>query len=216
MDFQAARTVMVQSQLRPNRLTDERLADALLSVPRERFLPRLLSTVAYADEDLPLGSGRYLMEPMVLARLLQAAAIAPDEVVLHVGCATGYASAVMARLASSVVALEGNPELAARAIETLSDLQVANAAVVEGDPAQGLADQGPFDVILIDGAVDRVPPALLDQLAEGGRLLAVLRGNGIGVATIWRRENGIIGHRPLFDAATPVLPGFEAQAGFVF
>lgn len=216
MDFQAARTAMVQSQLRPNRLTDDRIVDALMTVPRERFLPKPLAGVAYADEDLPLGAGRYLMEPMVLARLLQSAQIEPDEVVLHIGCATGYATAVMAQLASSVVAVESSPELAARAIETLSDLQVANAAVVEGHLGTGLPDQGPFDVIVIEGAVAEVPAGLLDQLAEGGRLLAVLRARGMGVATIWQREGGVIGHRALFDAATPVLPGFEARQGFVF
>ncbi|MEC9347843.1 MAG: protein-L-isoaspartate O-methyltransferase [Pseudomonadota bacterium] len=216
MDFQAARTAMVQSQLRPNRLTDERVTDALLTVPRERFLPRALANVAYADEDLPLGGGRYLMEPMVLARLLQCAAIEADEAVLHIGCASGYATAVMAQLASSVVAVESNPELVTQATETLSDLQVANAAVVEGDLGKGLPDQGPFDVILVEGAVAELPPALLDQLAEGGRLLAVLRTRGLGVATIWNREGGVIGHRALFDAATPVLPGFEARQGFVF
>jgi len=216
MDFQAARKAMVDSQLRPNRLTDDRIADAMLTLPREKFLPKSLAGVAYVDEDIHLGNGRYVMEPMVLARMLQVAGIGPTDTVLHVGCATGYASAVMAMLAGTVVALESDSELAATATELLAELQIANAAVVEGDLAKGLADQGPYDLILVEGAVSSVPQALVDQIADGGQLLAIVRGNGVGVATLYRRENGVVGHRALFDAATPVLPGFEARKAFVF
>jgi protein-L-isoaspartate(D-aspartate) O-methyltransferase len=216
MDFQAARKAMVDSQLRPNRLTDDRIADAMLSLPRERFLPKALAGVAYVDEDIHIGNGRYVMEPMVLARMLQVAEIRPTDTVLHVGCATGYASAVMAQLAGTVVALESDPELAAKATDLLAEQQVANSAVVEGELARGLADQGPFDLIFVEGAVSEVPQALIDQIAEGGRLLAIIRGDGVGVVTLYRRENGAIGHRSLFDAATPVLPGFEARKAFVF
>lgn len=216
MDFQAARTAMVNSQLRPNRLTDERIAAALEAVPRERFLPKSLAGIAYVDEDLPLGNGRYLIEPMVLARMLQESRIGEDETVLDVGCATGYGAAVLARLANTVVALESDPELAARATDVLGALEVANAAVVEGPLEKGLPDQGPFDVIIIEGAVAEVPPALFDQVAEDGRLLAVVRQQGIGVLTLYAREHGVIGHRRLFDAATPLLPGFEPKKSFVF
>ncbi|MDF1722258.1 MAG: protein-L-isoaspartate O-methyltransferase [Minwuia sp.] len=216
MDFQAARRAMVDSQLRPNRLTDERIATAMLSLPREEFLPKALSGVAYVDEDIPLGKGRYMMEPMVLGRLLQYGEIGPEDTVLHVGCGTGYASAVMAMLAGTVVALESDEDLVARATDLLAEQQVANAAVVAGDLAAGLADQGPYDLVMIEGAVAEVPQALIDQVAEGGRLLAVVRNKGVGVATIYRRENGVVGHRELFDAATPILPGFEARKRFVF
>lgn len=216
MNFQAARKAMVDSQLRPNRLTDDRIADAMMSLPREQFLPKALSGVAYVDEDIPLGNGRYMMEPMVLGRLLQVAEIGPSDTILHVGCGTGYASAVMAMLAGTVVALESDEDLVARATDLLSEQQVANTAVVMGDLAAGLADQGPYDLVLIEGAVAEVPPALIDQIAEGGRLLAVVRGDGVGVATLYRRENGTVGHRALFDAATPILPGFEPRKSFVF
>lgn len=216
MDFQAARTAMVKSQLRPNGLTDDRVAQALEAVPRERFLPKSLASIAYVDEDLPLGNGRYLIEPVVLARMLQAASIGENETVLDVGCATGYGAAVLARLANTVVALECEPELAARATDVLASLEVANAAVVEGPLDQGLPDQGPFDVILIEGAVAEVPAALLQQVAEDGRLVAVVRRQGIGVVTLYGREHGAIGHRSLYDAATPLLPGFEPKKSFVF
>lgn len=207
---------MVENQLRPNKVTDARVLAAMGAVPRERFVPEGLQGVAYVDEDLSIGEDRVLMEPMVLARMLQAAGIGPTDTVLHVGCATGYASAVMAMLAGTVVALESDPDLAATATELLADLQIANAAVVEGDLAKGLADQGPYDLILVEGAVSGVPEALVDQIADGGQLLAIVRGNGVGVVTLYRRENGVVGHRPLFDAATPVLPGFEARKAFVF
>lgn len=216
MNFQAARKAMVDSQLRPNRLTDDRIADAMMTLPREQFLPKALSGVAYVDEDIPLGKGRYMMEPMVLGRLLQVAEIGPNDTILHVGCGTGYASAVMAMLAGTVVALESDEDLVARATDLLSEQQVANTAVVMGDLANGLADQGPYDLVLIEGAVAEVPQALIDQIAEGGRLLAVVRGAGVGVATLYRRENGVVGHRELFDAATPILPGFEPRKSFVF
>lgn len=216
MNFQAARKAMVDSQLRPNRLTDDRIANAMMSLPREQFLPKALSGVAYVDEDIPLGKGRYMMEPMVLGRLLQVAEIGPNDTILHVGCGTGYASAVMAMLAGTVVALESDEDLVARATDLLSEQQVANTAVVTGDLAAGLADQGPYDLVLIEGAVAEVPQALIDQIAEGGRLLAVVRGDGVGVATLYRRENGVVGHRELFDAATPILPGFEPRKSFVF
>ncbi len=216
MNFQAARKAMVDSQLRPNRLTDDRIAEAMLALPREQFLPKALAGVAYVDEDIPLGDGRYVMEPMVLARLLQVAEIGPEDTILHVGCGTGYASAVMAMLAGTVVALESDEALVARATDLLAEQQVANAAVVTGDLAAGLADQGPYDLVLIEGAVAEVPQALIDQIAEGGRLLAVVRGKGVGVVNLYRRENGVVGHRELFDAATPILPGFEARKSFVF
>ncbi|WP_416900076.1 MAG: protein-L-isoaspartate O-methyltransferase family protein [Minwuia sp.] len=215
LDFEAARTAMVNSQLRPNKLVDDRLTDALRTVPRERFVPKDLQGIAYIDEDLPFGGGRYLMEPMVLTRLLQSAEIEADDMVLDVGCLTGYAAAVMAALANTVVAVDSDPAYVAGATETLAALDITNVAVVEAPLAEGLPDQGPYDVVLVEGAVAEVPQALLDQVAEGGRLLTVLRRDGMGVAHLFTRQ-GNIGKRPLFDAATPVLPGFEMKQGFVF
>lgn len=215
LDFQAARQAMINSQLRPNRLIDDHLIEAIANVPREDFVPTELKGIAYLDEDLPLGGGRYLMEPMVLGRLLQAARIDADDTVLIVGCTTGYSAAVAADLAGTVIALEQDPDLAKRATETLARLGVANVAVVEGDLTQGMADQGPYDAIVLEGAVSEVPDALLDQIAEGGRLVTVVREAGVGQAMLFTRQGGI-GRVPLFDAATPVLPGFEKKKSFVF
>lgn len=215
LDFQAARQAMINSQLRPNRLIDDHLIEAIANVPREDFVPTELKGIAYLDEDLPLGGGRYLMEPMVLGRLLQAARIDADDTVLIVGCTTGYSAAVAADLAGTVIALEQDPDLAKRATETLARLGVANVAVVEGDLTQGMADQGPYDAIMLEGAVSEVPDALLDQIAEGGRLVTVVREAGVGQAMLFTRQGGI-GRVPLFDAATPVLPGFEKKKSFVF
>lgn len=215
-DFATARTSMVNSQLRPNKLLDDRLADALGSLPRERFLPRAQQGIAYVDEDIHLGGGRYMMEPLVLARLIQLAEIGPNDTVLDVGCVTGYAAAVMASMAATVIAIDHEEAMVTSATETLAALDITNVAVVEAPLAEGLADQGPYDVILLEGAVHEVPEALLNQLAEGGRLLAVIRDEGVGVAHVLTRKNGMIGRRAVFDANTPVLPGFEKKKAFVF
>ena len=216
MDYAAARRNMVESQLRPNKVTDPALLDALASVPRELFVPAALRSVAYVDEDVPLGRGRFLMEPMILGRLLELAAVRPSDVALAVGVGLGYSTAILARVAGRVVALESDRELAQQAAQTLQILGAANVALVEGPLAEGAPRQAPFDVILLDGAVDRVPPALVDQLAEGGRLVAVVRTAGIGRATLMTRRAGVVASRVAFDAAVPRLPGFAAAAAFVF
>lgn len=215
-DFATARTSMVNSQLLPNKLLDDRLTDVLGSLPRERFLPRELQGIAYVDEDIHLGNGRYMLEPLVLARLIQLARIGSGDMVLDVGCVTGYAAAVMASMAGTVIAIDQDEAMVTAATETLADMDITNVAVVEAPLTEGLADQGPYDVILLEGAVHQVPDALLDQLAEGGRLLAVIREDGVGVAHVLTRKNGIVGRRRVFDAGTPVLPGFEKKKAFVF
>src|SRR6185295_6883230 len=170
MDYAAARRNMVESQLRPNKVTDPALLDALAAVPRESFVPASLRGVAYVDEDIPLGRGRFLMEPMILGRLLELAAVRPSDVALVVGAGVGYSAAVLARVASRVVALEADRELAQQTAPALRTLGAATVAVVEGALADGAPQLAPFDVVLFDGAVDHVPPAILEQLAEGGRL----------------------------------------------
>jgi protein-L-isoaspartate(D-aspartate) O-methyltransferase len=144
------------------------------------------------------------------------AAVRPSDVALAVGAGLGYGVAVLARVASRVIALEGDHEFAQQAARTLQSLGAANVAVVEGPLTAGAPRQAPFDVILFDGTVDRVPSAILDQLGEGGRLAAVVRSAGIGRATLMTRRGGIVASRAAFDAAVPVLPGFEAEAAFVF
>lgn len=217
IDFQSARLNMVDSQVRPNKVTDFAVLDAMLAVPRERFVPEHLRGIAYVDEDVPLGSNRFLIEPMVFGRMLQLAAIGPEDVVLDVGCATGYASAVMSRLARSVVALEEDDALAQRAASSLKELGLTNVSLVEGPLAAGYPQRAPYDVIVFGGAVAAIPPAISGQLAEGGRLLAVLKpGAGMGKAILMTRVEGVLTSRVVFDAGTPMLPGFAPQPGFVF
>lgn len=215
IDFAMARRNMVESQIRTNKVTDEALLAALGEVPRERFVPDSLRGVAYVDDDLPLKKGRVLMEPMVFARLLQLAQVTPSDMVLDIGCATGYSTAVLARLANTVVALESDPELAAAATANLAELGCDNAIVVNAPLAEGYAKQAPYDVILFGGAVPRVPDKIARQLTEGGRLVAVV-GDGVGRGTLMTRSRGVVASRPVFDAGIPVLPDFAAEQGFVF
>jgi protein-L-isoaspartate(D-aspartate) O-methyltransferase len=210
------RLTMVNGQIRPNNVTDERIAEALLAVPRELFVPKALRSVAYVDEDLPVGGGRHLMEPRVFARMLQAAQIEPHHVVLDVGCATGYSTAVLARLAGSVVAIESDETLAGWANALINELSIDNAVVVVDPLNDGYPEQAPYDVILLNGAVDLVPPTLSEQLAENGRMVLVLRRNGVGKACLYRRDSGVVAGRELFDAQVMPLPGFEKPAGFQF
>ncbi|MBM3567311.1 MAG: protein-L-isoaspartate O-methyltransferase [Alphaproteobacteria bacterium] len=212
-----ARRNMVDCQLRPNRVTDERIIAAMAEVRRELFVPGPLRGVAYLDEDIALAPGRVMIEPVVFARMAQAAEIRPGDVVLALGDASGYVAAVLGRLAQTVVAVESDGDLAARAQRALSQCGCEVAAVVTGPLEAGYARQAPYDVIFVAGAVERVPPALLAQLAEGGRLVAVVNDREGGrQATLFTRQGGAIGKRPLFDAATPVLPGFARAPGFVF
>lgn len=215
-DFAAARKQMVDSQILPNKVTDARLIEAMGSIAKERFVPDALRGVAYVDEDLPVAPGRWIMEPMVFARLAQEAGIRKTDVVLDVGAASGYSAAVLARLASTVVAIEEDEALAHEATQNLVGAGVENAAVIAAPLAGGLPAQAPYDVIILEGAVEEVPRALLDQLAEGGRLVAVIAGRGIGKATLYTKTGGVVGHRQLFDAGVPVLAGFAREAGFVF
>ncbi len=217
-DFALARRNMVDGQLRPNRVTNAALLAAIGELPRERFLPDGLKSVAYADDDVPLGSGRHMMEPMVLARLIQSLQPQPEDKALVAASGRGYGAAILARLVGSVVAVENNADLAASAQQTLRDLRVTNIQLVAGQPDQGAAASGPYDVILIEGAVQEVPQAIADQLAEGGRLATVLAdpSGALGVAQLFVKQGGVTSGRPLFDAGTPLLPGFTPPPKFTF
>lgn len=216
MDFELARRNMVASQLRPNEVNDPAVIAAMGAVPREKFLQPAQRQFAYVDEDLPIGRGRVIMEPLVLARLLQLADTQPTDSAMVVAAGGGYSTAVLARLTSSVVGVEPDPELAAQATRVLAELAVDNAAIVQAPAVGGVPNQGPFDVILINGAVDEVPAALRQQLAHGGRLVGIVRQGPIGRGTLVTRIGDSFGVRQEFDAATPVLPGFERRPGFVF
>jgi protein-L-isoaspartate(D-aspartate) O-methyltransferase len=216
-DYAVARRNMVAGQIRTNQVTDPALIAALEEIPREIFVPPALAGVGYLDEDLPLGGGRYVMEPRVFARLLQAAGIGRSDVVLDIGCATGYSSAVISRLAATVVALESDPVLIRKANEAFARLELDNAVVVEGPLASGYPAQAPFDVIVIEGGVPEVPPAIAAQLAEGGRLAAVVAPpGGTGQAVLMLRRGGVVSGRAICDASTPPLPGFEILPSFQF
>lgn len=215
-DYSQARVKMVDGQVRTTDVTDLGLLTAMLEVPREQFVPQNRRELAYIDEDVEIAPGRYLMEPSPLAKLLQVAEIGPDDIVLDVGCGTGYASAIMSRLAGSVIALESDPMLNAAANSNLTQLGYDNVAVVQGDLTTGYASEGPYEVIFLGGSVDVIPPALLDQLKEGGRLVVVEGSGNAGVAKVYLRSGGAVTARRAFNAAIKPLPGFESVPTFQF
>ena len=217
LDYDTARVNMIESQLRPNRVTDDRLLEAFARVRRELFVPQRLRSVAYADEVVPLGNGRFMMDPVVPARLLQAAIVQPRDTVLVVGAATGYEAAILAMLARTVIALEENAELARFGRAALVEHRIAPVTYVEEPLSAGHRARAPYDVILFTGAVAEIPSEIAAQLADGGRIATVIKPvGGVGRATIATRTGGILAHRAIFDAATPLLPGFDPKPAFVF
>ncbi len=219
-DYADRRLKMVDGQLRTTDVNDAALIEAVLAVPREEFVPRSRRELAYIDEDIAVpASGaqpRYLMEPSPFGRLVTLAAPRAGDVVLDVGCATGYSSAVLSRLVGSVVALESDATLAQAATETLLRLGFDNVAVVSGPLQDGWAAEAPYDVIFVGGAVDDVPEALLAQLREGGRLVAVVGHGNAGFARLYVKGAGGVTSRRAFNAAVKPLPGFARAAGFAF
>ncbi len=221
-DFGKARRMMVDGQVRTVDVTDRRLLAALGEIPRERFVPGHLHALAYVDRDIeiaPAASGRparYLIEVGPFARLVQAAELNPSDVVLDVGCGTGYSAAVLSRLVGSVVALESDPELSRVANSTLSELGIDNVALVNGPLRSGYPGEAPYDAILLEGGVEDVPDALLDQLKPDGRLVAVVGTNRTARATIYRHSGEGISARPVFDAYIAALPGFQKPKAFTF
>ncbi|OSQ43568.1 protein-L-isoaspartate O-methyltransferase family protein [Thalassospira alkalitolerans] len=217
MDYKIARHNMVENQVRTNKVTDPLVIAAMEEVPRELFLPENKRGIAYVDEDIPVGGGRYAMEPMVIARLMQEAGIARTDVALVIGAGFGYTGAAISRVAETVVAVESDKDMAMAAEKACQALNYDNVIVVEGDIGAGYAKQAPYNVIVFDGAVAEVPNTILDQLSEGGRMLVVVHAPGkVGIARLYERENGVVGHRDLFDANIPYLPGFEPAESFVF
>ena len=221
-DYALQRLNMVESQVRPSDLTDRRISRAMLALPREEFVPHTLRPVCYMDRDIRLTDGgdrrapRFMLAPRLQAKLIQALEIGDDAIVLDIGCGMGYSTAILARMAATVVAVEEDGALAAAATEALQKNEIDNAVVVTGALVDGCEGEGPFDSILINGAVDAVPAPLLDQLKDGGRLVAVRNGDKIGRATCWRRVGTQFAARALFDAQAPTLPGFQKAETCVF
>jgi protein-L-isoaspartate(D-aspartate) O-methyltransferase len=218
--FSTARQKMVDGQVRPSDVTDLRIIDAMLAVPREAFVPESQRALAYLDLDLDVSEGsspkRFLIKPAVTAKMLQAADIKDTDNVLVAGCATGYAAALAAKLAARVTATESDPALAAKARDILAQLDLGNATVAAAPATEGYPANAPYDVIVLNGATEVPPDLLYRQLNEGGRLVGVFATTQPPRATIVTRSHGDVGYRPLFDAVAPVLPGLERLPAFVF
>jgi protein-L-isoaspartate(D-aspartate) O-methyltransferase len=222
MDFDAARRAMVDSQVRTSDVTDRRIIAAMLELPRQRFVPDAEQALAYIDQDVPVARGsrgeplRRLLKPMVLAKLVQAAGVRETDHVLDVGCATGYSSALLARLGGSVVALEEEPALARFAREALASMGETRVELVTGPLTAGWPGSAPYDLIFLNGASEVVPRVFAPQLKEGGRLAAIVGKAPAGKAMLYRWIDGDFSGWPIFDAGAPLLPGLSAPPVFVF
>ncbi len=220
MNFHAARLNMVEGQVKPNKVTDKALIDIFRSLPKEDFFPENAKSLAYSDECVEIFEGRYALSPMVFARMLQEVDIKKHEVVLDVGCLTGYSTAVMAQLAEMVIGLAQNDEIAKLAEESLQHEDYCNTVIASGDLNNGLEKQSPYDVIFINGAISEIPEALLRQLNNGGRLVCVWKEEAersCSKAVLFLKDlEGQITKKELFDADVPFIPGFEPKKAFSF
>ena len=222
IDFALARRMMVDGQVRTSDVTDLRIIAAMLELPRERFVSAADTDLAYLDTDVPaVGAAageqvRHLLKPMVLAKLVQAAAVKAEDRVLDVGCATGYSAALLARLAHSVAALEQDPLLVRLARENLAAVGAGNVTVVTGALTEGWQHDAPYDVVFVNGATESMPRTLCRQLKDGGRLVAVVGRAPVSRAMLYCSVQGDVSGRPIFDASAPLLPGFAAPPAFVF
>ena len=213
-DFAERRRMMVDTQVRPSDVTKYPIIEAMLSVPRENFVAGAQREAAYADQYIDLGQGRTLLEPRTLAKMLDALNVQNDELVLDVACGMGYSSAVVARMAQMVIAVESVEELAAEAQAQLSEIGADNAIVHVANPSEGAAEHGPYDVILVQGGVDDLPRPLLDQLKDGGRIAAIFMTGALGQVNVGYKNGDQISWRFAFNAGAPILPGFAAANEF--
>lgn len=213
-DYAARRRTMVDTQVRPSDVTKYPIIAAMLDVPREMFVPDALREAAYSGDDLDLGDGRVLLAPRTLAKMLDALDAGGDELVLDVGCGTGYAAAVLARMAQAVVAVEESEAAAEDAQETLAEIGADNAVVQAGPLAEGAAEHGPYDLILIEGGIEELPQALADQLKEGGRIACIFMDGALGEVRIGLKSAAGISWRFDFNATAPILPGFARARAF--
>ncbi len=213
-DFAARRTMMVDTQVRPNDVTKFPIIEAMLAVPREAFVPGPQREAAYVGDNIDIGGGREMLEPRTLAKMLDALDIQAGDLVLDIGCGLGYSAAVIARIAEAVVAVEEDAGLAQQAEQRLAEAGVDNAAVIEAPLAAGAAKHGPYDAIVIEGAAETVPQAILDQLKEGGRIACLFMDGALGLCRIGHKSEGRVTWRFTFNASAPILPGFEARRAF--
>ena len=212
--FAARRTMMVDTQVRPSDVTKLPIIEAMLTIPRERFVPGPLAEAAYVGENLALGGGRMLLDPRTLAKMLDALDIKSTDLVLDLAPATGYSTAVIAHLAQAVVAVEGDATLAAEAEAALESIGASNVAMEIGEPPAGAPAHGPYDAIIVEGGIEVFPSALADQLKDGGRVVALFMQGALGTVRLGVRHAGGIRWRDSFNAAAPVLEGFAAEHGF--
>ncbi|MDP5305918.1 protein-L-isoaspartate O-methyltransferase family protein [Paracoccus spongiarum] len=213
-DFAARRIMMVDTQVRPNDVTKFPIIEAMLTIPREDFVPPARRAVAYSGENLDIGSGRVLLEPRTLAKMIDALDVQPDDLVLDLACGYGYSSAVLSRLAEAVVAIEEDADLAGEAERRLGEAGLFNVAVLQGALAEGAPKQGPYDAILIGGGVEAVPDTITGQLKEGGRIAALFLEGSLGTVRIGHCLGGRVNWRYGFNAHAPLLAGFAATRGF--
>jgi protein-L-isoaspartate(D-aspartate) O-methyltransferase len=216
IDHAVARHNMVENQLRPSRIDEPRVLKAMGEIPRELFVPKALRGVAYGDEDLVLGQGRFLIEPLALAKMVQSAEPRGEDVALVVGDITGYAAAVLSRLVATVFLLVPAGTAAEPIEKLLSELGCDNVVLQQGDAMQGHPAQAPFDLVLLAGSVPAIPPALIEQLADRGRLVGVVEHGRDGKVTVARKVNGHVGRLTPYDAQIGRLPGFKVETGFRF
>ncbi len=206
---------MVDTQIRPSDVTKFPVIDAMLSVPREVFVPASKREAAYIGENIELGGGAVVLEPRTLAKMLDALDVQPDEVVLDLACGLGYSTAVLARLADFVVGIEADESRAEEAQALLSEHGVDNAAVMAGNPAEGAAKSGPYDVVIVQGAVEHLPESIILQIKEGGRIACLFAEGALGVVRVGYKIDGRMNWRFAFNAGAPVVPGFEKHSAFV-
>lgn len=214
-DFAALRTMMVDTQVRPQDVTKFNIIEAMLNIAREAYLPDALRDVAYVGENVTLDGGRVVLEPRTMGKMLDALDIQPGDMVLDLGCGLGYSSALLAHLAEAVIAVEDVPDLASEAQDILGAQGIDNVAVIEGPLNEGSVKHGPYDAIVIEGGVEEVPQALLDQLKDGGRIAAIFMTGALGECRIGHKLDGRVFWRMAFNAAAPVLPGFRKTREFV-
>ena len=213
-DFAERRRMMVDTQIRPSDVTKFPIIEAMLAVPREAFVADAQREAAYADNNIDIAPGRVLLEPRTLAKMLDAIDVQPDELVLDVACGMGYSTAVVARVAQMVIGVEADESLASGAQDQLSAVSADNAIVHIGALAEGAAEHGPYDVIMVQGGVETMPEALLNQLKDGGRIIAIFMSGALGEVKIGYKSADQISWRLAFNAGAPVLPGFEAAKEF--